>query len=63
MLAEEPAGLHRAAMGASFNRVMWGFLATFFVAVVAIGVYQVVWAWPGARSGPWSSCASWPEKA
>ncbi len=36
-------------MGMILNRVMWGFLAAFFAAVVAIGVYQVVWAWPAER--------------
>ncbi len=36
-------------MGTILNRVMWGFLAAFFVAVAAIGVYQVVWAWPAER--------------
>ena len=36
-------------MGSTINRVMWGFVAAFFVAVAAAFVYQVVWAWPQER--------------
>ena len=36
-------------MNSIVNRVMWGFLAAFFVLVVAVAIYQVVWAWPGER--------------
>ena len=36
-------------MQSTLNRVMWGFLAAFFLLVTAVLVYQVVWAWPAER--------------
>jgi len=34
-------------MGNMINRVMWGFVAAFFVAVAAVSVYQFIWIEPG----------------
>lgn len=34
-------------MGDTISRVMWGFVAVFFVAIGAVTVYEVVWAAPG----------------
>jgi len=36
-------------MNSTVNRVMWGFLAAFFVFTTCVGVYQVVWGWPGQK--------------
>lgn len=49
VLAERPGALHRSGMQSTLNRIMWGFLAAFFVLVAAVMVYQVVWAWPAQR--------------
>jgi hypothetical protein len=34
-------------MGNTITRVMWGFVAAFFVAVAAVTVYQIGWVAPG----------------
>ena len=36
-------------MNRLITRVMWGFLAAFFVGVVLISIYQVGWIWPQQR--------------
>lgn len=36
-------------MNSTITRVMWGFVAAFFVAVAAVFAYQVIWVWPEKR--------------
>jgi hypothetical protein len=36
-------------MNPTVNRVMWLYLAAFFLLTAGVFVYQVVWAWPGQR--------------
>ena len=36
-------------MGSTISRVMWGFVAAFFVAVAAAFIYQSIWVWPKER--------------
>jgi hypothetical protein len=36
-------------MSNNYHRVMWGFVALFFAAVIAVTIYQAVWIEPGKR--------------